>query len=203
MRINVEANIKDISKKFRNTEKDLMKGIVASLNKAVDYGFTEAKRYLVGKYTLISSDVARVIRKYKANKNKLSASLIANEKRLGFSDVNKRLKSAKWKAKQTASGVGAEVKRGSKTQLKHAFVATMKSGHRGVFELQKDKGKKEYKRLINNRVYTVKAYPIKEIVGASVSWLFGQAKLMERLNSYMREKFVVTLKSILKFYDKK
>ena len=52
--------------------------------------------------------------------------------------------------RQTAKGVSVEVNRGKRTLIKGAFIATMKSGHRGVF-VRKDKQRLPIRELFGSR----------------------------------------------------
>ncbi|KAJ3472392.1 hypothetical protein NLI96_g13358 [Meripilus lineatus] len=63
-----------------------------------------------------------------------------------------------YSARQTGSGVSVNVKTGRKI-LKHAFIASMKNGHKGVFVRSGGKGSK---RL-----------PIKELYGPSIPTAAG------------------------------
>jgi hypothetical protein len=53
-------------------------------------------------------------------------------------------------ARQTRKGVSVEVNRGKRTLIKGAFIATMKNGHRGVFQ-RKGKARLPIRELLGSR----------------------------------------------------
>ena len=67
-------------------------------------------------------------------------------------------------ARQTKRGVSVEVTKGKRTIIPHAFIATMQSGHKGVFV------RKGSKQIARKGSYVGKArQPIKELFSASVA----------------------------------
>lgn len=89
-------------------------------------------------------------------------------------------------ARQTTRGVSVEVTKGKRMIIAHAFIATMQSGHRGVFMRQGNK------QIMRRGRYKGKArQPIKERFTASVaSALAGVApRVLERGESVFRSTF--------------
>ena len=203
MNISVKSDIKQLARKVKVfSSESINKATNAAINKTIDNAFTESKKMLTDKYAIKSSDIKRVIKKRKSTLQTLTGMLWSNEARLGFSDVAARLRSAKWLAKVKAGAVYISVLKGSQKKLRHGFMATMKSGHRGAFERDINKQKKEYTRIINGKAYKVKQNPIKEIKGASVSGLFGQPRFMSKLNTIIKTKFAINFERAIKFYEK-
>ena len=96
----------------------------------------------------------------------------------------KRIPLIKFKARKIKMGVRVKVK-GSTHTLKHAFIQTMKSGHKGVY-LRKDTKTRQRKRLgRTGPVY--KELRIKELFGPSIPSEFGTDALQKRFK-YLAEK---------------
>lgn len=86
-------------------------------------------------------------------------------------------------ARQTKTGVSVEVTKGSRRILRHAFIATMASGHKGVFMREGPKRIASKGRYVGK-----KRQPIHEAFTASVASALGQAspEVMERGRSVFR-----------------
>lgn len=63
----------------------------------------------------------------------------------------KRVPLTGYPARQTKKGVSVEVNRGKRTLIAHAFVATLKSGHKGVF-VREGKARLPIRELFGSRV---------------------------------------------------
>jgi hypothetical protein len=89
-------------------------------------------------------------------------------------------------ARQVGRGVSVEVTKGKRTIVKHAFIATMQSGHTGVFMRQGNK------QIMRKGRYKGKArQPIKELFSASVAPALAQSapEVLERGASVFRDTF--------------
>jgi hypothetical protein len=93
-------------------------------------------------------------------------------------------------ARKTNSGVSVSVKYGRKL-IKGAFIATMPSGHQGVFVRTGNLHKK-----INGQWHGL---PIKELFGPSVPVAFSNNIVQQALNKLIREKFPAILEHEIKF----
>lgn len=100
----------------------------------------------------------------------------------------------KYGARQTSSGVTVNVKEGRKT-IPHAFIATLASGHQGVF-LRTDKSHKKVTR--NGKTY-YSGLPIKELFGPSIPSAFANEVVQSAVISAIRDRFPVVLRQELKF----
>lgn len=89
-------------------------------------------------------------------------------------------------ARQTRRGVSVKVK-GSRKIVGPAFIATMKSGHRGVY-LREMVGGKRAGRL-----------PIKQLFSLSLPVAFSQRQIMDALLASASGRFVETLKQEMRF----
>lgn len=100
----------------------------------------------------------------------------------------------KYSARQTAKGVTVAVKNGRKL-ITHAFIATMGSGHKGVFIRTGNAHKKVRK---NGRVIQ-SGLPIKELFGPSIPSAFANDVVQEAVIGAIRDRFPVVLRQELKF----
>ena len=119
---------------------------------------TEAKKLLLERYNIKSSDLN------KALGNPVSVS----EDAVALRASSKRLPLIYFNPSKTGVGLDVMVKYGSGTKtVAHAFIATMKSGHKGAFLRM-----------------TPKRLPIKEQFRISIAEMFGGSKIMNRLMKF-------------------
>lgn len=136
------------------------RAIVRSLNRAITAGNTEAGRVVREELNLKLSAVKEAVSVRKASSS-LTASIIIAPKPVPLID---------YAARQTKPGVTVKVKRqGGRTLVRSAFIAAMKSGHRGVFTRTSKSGQVS-KRL-----------PIRELFSTSVRQLFKRASAVKRV----------------------
>ncbi len=93
-------------------------------------------------------------------------------------------------ARENSTGVSVSVKHGRKL-IKGAFIATMPSGHQGVYVRVGNQHKK-----INGKWHGL---PIKELFGPSVPAAFGNEIVQAALAKLVREKFPTILEHEIKF----
>lgn len=89
-------------------------------------------------------------------------------------------------ARQTKSGVSVEVTKGKRSIVRHSFIATMQSGHKGVFM------RRGNKQIARKGRYAGKArQPIHELFTATVASTLGQVapEVLERGQSVFRSTF--------------
>jgi hypothetical protein len=94
-------------------------------------------------------------------------------------------------ARQTQSGVSVNVKNGRKI-IYGAFIATMPTGHKGVFVRVGDKHKKNSKGIRSG-------LPIKELFGPSIGSAFSNEIVQRALVKLIHEKFPTILEHEIKF----
>jgi hypothetical protein len=87
-------------------------------------------------------------------------------------------------ARQTATGVSVSVK-GSRKVIKGAFIATMPSGHKGVY-VRVGAG---HKRIIKNGKVMWTGLPIKQLFGPSIPKAFGNEVVQRALSEMIQAKF--------------
>ena len=89
-------------------------------------------------------------------------------------------------ARQTKTGVSVEVTKGKRSIVRHAFIATMQSGHTGVFM------RRGNKQIARKGRYVGKArQPIHELFTATVASTLGQVapEVLDRGQSVFRSTF--------------
>lgn len=159
----VEHNIPQIQATLRSLRNDLeKKAAVRALNRAADMSKTEAKREMTKKYSFKSSEVGNTLTVYKATPARVEATVRSKGRRTPL---------LKMMARQTKKGVTVKIGKTRKL-IPSAFIATMKSGHRGVFI-----------RL------TKKNLPIKELYTISIPEGFGSQDVMDAVKLKMGDAF--------------
>jgi len=133
IQINVGKNITTIANQFP-------KAASASLNRIAQGARTELSRDVREEYNIKAADVSKNIVIANATKDNLRVIIRARGSNLPFFIFDPR---------QTAQGVSIMIKTGARKVKAGAFLATMKSGHKGVFIRE---GKK---RLPIDEKYTI------------------------------------------------
>lgn len=133
-----------------------------AMNRAVQQGRTAASRAIRADYAYKASTVNASFKVHLANNTNGSAALQSKGRRVRLIDMG---------ARQTAKGVSVRVSKRRKL-IRGAFIATMKSGHRGVFI-----------RL------TKKSLPIKEMYTIGVPEAFRAKPVMNATTEKMEQSF--------------
>lgn len=123
------------------------RAMVRALNRSIASGRTVMVRKIARNTGLRSKDVRDAMRMDEASLSRPEARLGTGIKRIPLLD---------FQARQTARGVSYNLGRGRQT-LAGAFIATMKSGHNGVFMRM-----------------TKKRLPIRELLGPSLGHVFAK-----------------------------
>lgn len=131
MKVTVSDNIKSATSAMKALPGGVNRAVAATLNRVAEGMKTEAARIIAKTYNIKNKDVKSLgnVKVTKANTSKLEILLTSkggNIPLIKFStnpNAPRRVKMLK-----------ASVKRGGKKPVPGAFVATMKSGHTGVFE---------------------------------------------------------------------
>jgi hypothetical protein len=159
MEINVKADITEVMSMLNGLQRNgIKKAASRALNKTLTtvnaVAAREIKNDIGGSIKI--GDIKSLLRQIKSNPIQLIASLIASGKRLPLIKIDPG-------ARQNSAGVKYKNSKGT-VIIPGAFIATMKSGHKGVF---KRKG--------------VSRLPIKELAGASVPRVFLQSSVTQAL----------------------
>lgn len=145
---------------------------VRALNRAAVSTRAAASQEIRKVYNLKAAVIKRQIRISRASKARLFAELVATGRRIPLYD---------FAARQTRAGVTARVLR-QRQLFRHTFIATMPTGHVGVFVRQGPK------RL-----------PIRELKGISIPKAMVQKKIMDVLKRTALERFKIEFERDLKF----
>lgn len=144
-----DDKIKKVQRELRNFPKALPKVMSRGLNRTATSARTEISRSLSKRIGLKIKDVRDKLSLQRASYSNWRSAVRISGKKIGL---------IKFRVRQTKKGV--TYKHGRKRVLvRHAFIATMKTGHRGVFL------RKGIERL-----------PIKEIRGPSLAQVFTGAQ---------------------------
>lgn len=150
---------------------------VRTLNKVVDRVATAAAREMKSAgYNLKISDIKKGLTKQKATANNLTARVVASGKPIPL---------IRYSARQTNKGVTVNVLNGRKL-IAHAFIATMPSGHTGVFIRQ---GTGRHKRVTKGSKTSWHALPIKELFGPGVPDGLANRSVQEALQRVVETSF--------------
>lgn len=162
--INIKTNITQFIKtEIKSWDDTVKRATIAAENKTAAQGLTFAKKIIREDYNIKSKDLSKVMKKTTANKHGKLASITATGKAIAL---------VKFKARQIKKGVRVTVKKGRPKLLTGHFIATMPSGHKGVFI------RKGVARL-----------PIKERFGPGAATLLGSRKVQTRVVLFIRKKY--------------
>lgn len=174
--VSVESNVREQLARLEAGRRELKeRGIVRALNRTVDNVRAEAVRRVRETYTLKAGTVRQQMSVEKAWGGRLAASVVANGRPIPLYEF-----SARWSPRM--AGATFAVKRGARKSLPHTFIATMQSGHKGVFERQ---GRK---RL-----------PIEEKYSVGVPGMFGAMDMQSVLSTIGMQRFQINLAQQIKF----
>jgi len=188
IKLDIKTNGKDIAASITRYVAGQQKAVVRALNKTAEQARTAASREVssVG-YNIKASAVKKSFSIKRASSDNLVVVLKATG--LPIAIIN-------YGARQSKSGISINVKNGRQI-LGHAFIATMKNGHRGVFErvgIARTRGKvvvRGKKRRAN--------FPIKELFGPSIPVALGNTAVETAIMNLIKEKFPKILAAELNF----
>lgn len=173
MAINLRDQVARLRREFRDVDDKIVRQAAASaLNRVAMQARTQASRTIARRYGLPTGAIRKsLVISGRANRLQLTAYLKAE-------GVNLPL--IVFKARQTRQGVTVKV--GSRrTLVKSAFIATMKSGHRGVYS----RGRYAPSGFAPSN----KRLPITELVGVGVPTAFRNVEVQSALRALIEEKF--------------
>lgn len=151
------AKLLEVEKLLADVPRGAPKAISTAINKTLRRVRTMEAREIREELNLKYSDVLARFRIEHSTVAKLAGSVTASRKAVPM---------IKYGAKQTAAGVRVIVRRSRGVEtIKSAFIATMASGHTGVFRRAPDA---KHRRVIKNGKSRSTALPIKEVYGPTV-----------------------------------
>lgn len=178
--LSVRTTTRTITAGVRLNAKDEIRAIMRALNKTAQQARTGASRDVrAAGYNIKASAIKRSFTIDRATPSKLSVTLRATGAPIGLINYG---------AVQTKKGVTVRVKNGRKT-LKHAFIATMPNGHKGVFERVGTGHKKVTK---DGRAY-MSGLPIRELFGPAIPDALSNDVVQKALAQFIADKYPAIL----------
>ena len=172
--ITVKADISSALEKFGMVEDEAKKAIVRALNRAAKSVQVQAAREIrEAGYNLKASRIKKALTVRQANANVLQA---------GIRAIGRPISLYEYGARSTSKGVSVNVKGGRKL-IKHAFIATMPTGHTGVFMrkpgvIQGKRGKMIQARALGH-----------ELFGPAIPSMFVSEIVTRAMTSKLNEQF--------------
>lgn len=190
MKINVRSNINSVLRdmdRITTSVRDV--ATVRALNKTIAQVKTAAAREMRDAgYNLKVSDIKKSLASFNASSSNLTAKCVASGRPIPL---------IRYGARQTSKGVSVSVLHGRKV-ITGAFIATMPSGHKGVYVRTSD----HHKKVAKNGRVTWSGLPIKELFGPSVPNGLANQAVQASLQRLVEEKFPVILRQQIKYLTK-
>lgn len=175
--INVKSNADRVVLDLLAAAKDMPEATARALNRTVDQGKVAASREVkAAGYSMKIGEIKKAMRLKRATKSELRASIIASGRPIPL---------IQFSARQTSKGVSVNVLKGRKL-IEGAFIATMPSGHRGVFV--REPGAK-HRKVAKGKTAGWHALPIRELWGPSIPAAVANEKVQQALLSFMQDRF--------------
>lgn len=192
-KLTIKIDAKDTIANLKKIIEAHPRAIARALNDMARQGMNESIRLIQDKYILKSTS-----RKYfeiaRASAKNLIAKIFVKKRSGKYAIGLVYFKHSPSKL----SGISIEVLKGKSSRLRHAFKATMPSGHKGIWvrDITKPKVVPKRGRYAKTKI---KRQPIKELFGLSIFSMFKGANVMDPL-----KKFIVTKLPILiqRYVDK-
>lgn len=184
--LNVRADVRGITADLNRYLGEGKKAVVRALNKTADQARTEAAKEV---RTVGYNIKASAIKKSFAIKRATAASLVVTLKATG-----RPIGLINYGARQGKGGVSVQVKSGRKV-LRHAFIASMPNGHRGMFE----RTGRAHKKVVRNGRVMRTGLPIRELFGPSIPQSLANDAVEKAVMAKIRQKFPQILRHELAF----
>jgi hypothetical protein len=181
--INVQSNFKQVAVKMFELRRDVLeKAKIRALNKvAAQAKVAASKEIRAAGYNMKAADIKQRITIKRA---------VSGDPVVVIKCSGRPIPLVQFSARPTRAGVSVNVKNGRKL-IKGAFIATMPTGHQGVYV----RVGKQHKK-INGQWHGL---PIKELFGPSVPAAFGNEVVQSALVRLVRDKFTSILEHEIKF----
>lgn len=153
------------------------KAAASALNKTAAQVKTQASRMIRERYNIKASDVNKTLTISRATQYRLQAALRSRGGRIPLIAFG---------ARQVRQGTSVAVVRGQRKVVRHAFIATMRSGHRGVF-MRKGKAR----------------LPIEEKKSLAVPQMLGTKAILQRIRDFYAMKLPEVFAHELEFFRKR
>lgn len=189
--IDVRADIERAVRSLTEVQRKIVPTAASrALNKTAAQAKTQAAREIRNQYNISTRIIGRHIHLHRATPATLTASVSAEGEKLPI---------VAFGARQTKRGVTAQIKRGARRLIRSAFVATLRSGHRGVFARGQYAGRGFVRRTRRIRPYPKPDLPITELFTVGVPQGFSNRLVLEALERKVRDKFPSLLDHEIRF----
>lgn len=121
------GEVERIQKEFRSklSENEILRGTAQGINSALSKSVPRINKQIKAKYNITQKYLSRqAVVSPKANSNNLYGGIKINENKLPI---------IAYKPKQTGGSISVAIHKGKTVLIRNAFIATMASGHKGVF----------------------------------------------------------------------
>lgn len=190
LKLNVSSDLKGIKAGLTKYVGEQQQAVIRALNKTAQQARTTSSvEVRTAGYNIKASAIKKSFSIDKARRGKLVVMLRATGRPIGLINYG---------ARQNKGGVSVQVK-ASRQVLRHAFIATMPNGHKGVYQ----RTGKEHKKVIRNGRSRRTGLPIKELFGPSIPQSLANESVEKALMKKIREKFPEILKHELAFVASK
>ena len=125
MKVDIQLKgFKELARSF--DPKVLRNATVRTLNDTAALAHTATSKHIRSSYTISAKAIKKALRVKKANFTAFVAEIVATGKRIPVAAFNTR---------KNKKGISVQIKRrGARKTIKHAFKATMSSGHVGIWQ---------------------------------------------------------------------
>jgi hypothetical protein len=173
----------NVAKVFRSIESGVKRAHIRAINRAGKSAFSATSKFIRDTYNIKKEDLDKFAKFTNATLRRPMGQLIVNRKAIPLIKFGAKFPKVK---KGKARGVHATIKKGNRQVWKNAFIASMPTGHRGVF-IRK----------------TEKYLPIKELWGPSGMDLFGSEIAQKQLEEKYLERYEIELAAQIDYYVNK
>ncbi|MDY7537668.1 phage tail protein [Undibacterium sp. RTI2.1] len=187
IKIDVKSNIDSVLRDMQRVEADVrQKATVRALNKVIAQVKTDVSRQIRDAgYNLKVSDIKKGLATFNATSGNLTARCVASGRPIPL---------IRYSARETSKGVSVSVLNGRKV-ISGAFIATMPSGHKGVYTRTGN----AHKKIVKNGRTTWSGLPIKELFGPSIPDGMANKAVQDSLQRLVDDKFPSILAQQIKY----
>ena len=188
-----EADLKNIRQRLGELQDEAPSAMASALNRTATKMKNKAAKLADARYNITEAEVKGTMKVKRASKQKLAAAVVSRGPVISLSKFQVDPDWAVARGRPAPSAYKASVKKGPATkpldQNPKAFIAVMKSGHKGVFartgRLKAAKGNSSWKKRTRqyNRNRGSKRHSghneiIEEKFGPAVPWMLGNSQSM-------------------------
>lgn len=176
--VNVRSNASSIAIELMAAAQDMRNtALVRALNKMGQQVVTAGSREVrKAGYNLKASDIKKALKLKRATQSNLTATVTASGRPVPL---------IQYGARQTAKGVTVSVLNGRKV-IPGAFIATMPTGHTGVFVLQPGGKHRKFKKAGKTSWHQL---PIRELYGPAIPDAMANAGVRDAVEELVATKF--------------